>query len=216
MDKGTPFIRFELTKYTPAEAAMITKLSPPMQRDWRHKGFLDTHQRHARYDVFDIAEMSVKKLFADQGKGPSQSKEFAPEIARAVVWTAVTWSERAWAVSPSIIFDQLPEKPTMQRGNADEKLFWIAEQLFHHLHIERKVSGPHAIWWPDNTVEVGDYSQLSTALSAQGTEIDEPDPKFEGASTILPLDTLAASLVRKAPRPFVSMIVQVPDAENAS
>lgn len=197
-------LKYENELFTPSEAAAMSLLSTQQQRDWRARGFLRDHEGHARLDVFEIAEMMAMKAFADQGRGPSLTKAIAPQIAEVIVWTALIWSTRAFSISPSTAYDRLPDYGANMTSD-DEKLFWIVRDYFQQLGKVGNGS-PHAIWWPTGFLELGNYSDLSSHGSAQGTESIPGDPRFDGPALVLPLDTAAANLARRAPRPFVKIM----------
>lgn len=64
-----------LNLFRPGEAEAITGLSPAMQRDYRFRGFLRKFEGHARFNVFDLAEMYMLKRLSDSGFWPDV---FAP------------------------------------------------------------------------------------------------------------------------------------------
>lgn len=64
-----------LNLFRAGEAEAITGLSAAMQRDYRHRGFLPKFEGHARFNIFDLAEMFMLKRLSDAGFWPDV---FAP------------------------------------------------------------------------------------------------------------------------------------------
>jgi hypothetical protein len=83
--------QYTLTTFTPGEAERITGLSTTMQRDWRRRDILPTTHGHARFDVFELAEMWVLKLLTDRGIGPQAAMDVAPQCAAGIVLNALQW-----------------------------------------------------------------------------------------------------------------------------
>ena len=100
-----------LTLYTPAEAAGVTGLTQLMQRDWRFRGLLPKPERgHARFDVLQLAEMWLLKMFSDQGIGPKVTLSVAPALALRVVEQLTSWDTDVFASDVVLTLDQLDEE----------------------------------------------------------------------------------------------------------
>lgn len=77
--------------FTPSEAEVITGVSVTLQRDWRHRGFLEKGEGHARFDVFALARLAFMKALADRGVGPSETFEIAKIAAVGIVSRMAFW-----------------------------------------------------------------------------------------------------------------------------
>ena len=90
-----------LTLFPPSEVARITGLSTLAQSDWRRRGYLPPlpSTAHARFDVFDLARVSVMMALAERGIGPARSKALAPSCAARIVSYALAWPN-AWSGNP--------------------------------------------------------------------------------------------------------------------
>jgi hypothetical protein len=77
--------------FTPSEAEVITGVSVTLQRDWRHRGFLEKGEGHARFDVFALARLAFMKALADRGIGPSETHEVATIAAAGIVSRMASW-----------------------------------------------------------------------------------------------------------------------------
>lgn len=86
---------YELINFTPGKVAEATGLSVVMQNDWRKRGLLPATEGHARFDIFDVADIRVRKLLAERGLGPKESSSFGSSAKAAVVKRVLKFNE-AW------------------------------------------------------------------------------------------------------------------------
>lgn len=201
---ATTTANFRFAQFPAADVEAITGLSTSMQRDWRRRGFLPKSAKHPRHNVFGLAALYVMKLLAEHGRGPAGADVYAQALAPVIVKMALAWSERAWATAPQQILDIIGDSACGDISD-DERHARAVDLLFRELDVGAVATPPHAIWWPTGTLELGNYSELSSTRAAQGTESEEADARFDGPALVLPLDTIAANLVRRAGRPFVEL-----------
>ncbi|MCD4514153.1 hypothetical protein LQT97_23245 [Brucella pseudogrignonensis] len=80
---------FELMKFNSTQVAEATGVSAELQRNWRRYGFLKQEAGHARYDIFEIAEMWVLGAVGRFGIGPKLAKAYASDAAKYIAWWAL-------------------------------------------------------------------------------------------------------------------------------
>jgi hypothetical protein len=97
-----------LTTCTPGEAERIIDVSTAQQRDWRRRGFLPHRDGHARFDIFDLAEMWTIKLLADRGIGPQLAMDVAALCAVGMAWHALAYGD-AYDGDHNRVFEWQPE-----------------------------------------------------------------------------------------------------------
>jgi hypothetical protein len=201
MSKHEPF---SLTQFTPAEAEAITGVSTTMQRDWRRRGFLSTVDGHARFDLFDLAEMKAMHMLAFRGVGPIQSQYVRLFLGLGIAWHILceedsysgdhdltsTWS---YSTSNAMAPTQIPWN---QKGE------WLAKYFL------RERFGPITpanlfIWWANN--EHTFHYSLDLAFA---------DPKFRnsvnsGPAIIIDLAVAADLIMVSAAKPFVHVEYEI-------
>lgn len=82
-----------LALFKPAEAEAITGLSTVLQRDYRHRGFLPKFAGHARFDIFQLAEMYVLNLLSERGFWPDIFAPTAKVAADGVAFHALRFAD---------------------------------------------------------------------------------------------------------------------------
>lgn len=212
--------QFTLTTCTPGEAERVTGLSTTMQRDWRRREFIPTVTGHARFDAFDLAEMSVLKMLADRSIGPQTAKEVAPWCASGMLWFMLQWSD-AYEGDHLRTFEWLPEEDRPRRPPTDKekqsldllelsntsyvapteftwhfKADWLAKQVLRKKGLHRVVPAKFFVWWADGSH--GFYETLVAAF-----EGSSGDPKYAGPVIVLDLYALATSTLEKIGMPIV-------------
>ena len=82
-----------LTLFRAGEAEAITGLSAAMQRDYRHRGFLPKFEGHARFNIFDMAEMFMLKRLSDAGLWPDVFAPIAKIAASGLAFYALKFRD---------------------------------------------------------------------------------------------------------------------------
>ncbi|WP_238121745.1 MULTISPECIES: hypothetical protein [unclassified Xanthobacter] len=106
-----------LNLFRPAEAEAVTGLSTAMQRDYRHRGFLPSFTGHARFNVFDLAEMYALKQLSDHGFGPDTFGSSAKIVARGLVYHALKFADAYEGEAQDI------ERFCVESNTPEEKVF---------------------------------------------------------------------------------------------
>lgn len=209
-------MKFTFADFTPAEVAQITTLSTEMQRDWRKRRLMPSRSatrspedktKHNRYDVLEVAEIWIMKMFADRAIGPQVSKLFARQCAIAVVHNAlkhgaksvlfgVEWEKPAGEVG---VDGWLPSTHEEKRGllENEERQYAIAED------IARQIGWPEGrytgmfIWWPTGDAEFTSIGEWESAQSG--------DARFLGPAIVLDLYMIGDALVERVSGPLVRL-----------
>lgn len=187
-------MKIVLTLFTPADAERIAGVSVDLQRDWRRRGYLEKQEGHARFSVFDLAQMLVLKTLSERGIGPDRAKDVAETAATEVAIAALRWSD-AWDANV-----QLLRPESMNWGEFSDLLCSEAttEQLFSRT-MRPRLSVAHdakLIWWSDDSFRL--TGSIDDALSS----VSSSDPKVSGAIIIIDLAGLASRMIDAAQRPF--------------
>lgn len=209
-----------LAQFTPAEAERITGVNTALQRDWRRRGYLPSNEGQARFDVFQLARMTVLKLLADRGIGPALSHEEAEWCALAAVHSAfrdrdawdgehkqaLTWLDEYASpppVDPMIVAfveranEQGADVPVPTEGSHwGEQSLYLTRRLWRHTKQARVLPAPLFIWWAD-----GSHTFDTSFEKARGATFST-DPKVAGPIIILDLDAVGGTLVDRAGRAF--------------
>lgn len=221
-------LHLTLAEYTPAEVEAMTSLSTAMQRDWRHRGFGPKYDRHARFNIFNVAEFYFMKTLSDQGKGPTLSAPYAARAAAKIVLTGLIWRDEAWSGEGTAdIFDRIPDgsrclsswEANWLSAGFEEKIVepmnkrgWLAEQLFAALDLPYAEWGHQAIFWPTGEFELAAFeSRRFTGLGGDA-KFGKVDAKFDGPALILDIEAAAEILVDRSPRPWVDAFLVVRDS----
>jgi hypothetical protein len=159
-----------------------------MQRDWRFRGFIPkTDSGHARFQLFEIAEVLVMKMFADRTIGPMSTHKVASKCANRVVVETLLMFADAWAGSIGGMVENYENY-----NNRKE----LIQALFHQFN--RDVSyGREIVWLPTGEIYLDGWQRI--------LELDPSDLRLCGASIVLPVTGMASLLVKKAGRPLVSL-----------
>lgn len=120
-------LTFQLTEYTPAEVEKMTGLSVTMQRDWRHRGFGPQFEKHARFDIIQVAELLFMKVCSDYGKGPAMSHVHARPVAFALVKNVLTYNKATWIGDPVAVFDAIPRGTRSLTENEKGDIFMLTD-----------------------------------------------------------------------------------------
>lgn len=217
-------LRFVLNEYTPAEVERMTGLTTDSQRDWRRRGFLPRHEKHARFDIFKVAELYVMKMFVDQGKSPGLASAYASRVAASLVMTALVWREGVWGdTDPASIFDALPPGSRSrtrvesyyhqhslsyaEAPSTETKVEWVADALLGSMGVYEAPYLKQAIWWPSGEVEIAGYRDEN--FRVRDGLLDRVDPRFDGAASVIHLEGAAANLARRSRLPFVSASLEI-------
>lgn len=190
-------MKIVLSLFTPAAAERISGVSVDLQRDWRRRGYLAKQDGHARFTVFDLAQMLVLKTLSDRGIGPDRAKDVAQSAATEVAVATLRWTN-AWSDGSDA---DCP--PWSTWGEFVETL--ITEAMMEQIHsggMLPRLSVAHdakLIWWSDDSFLL--TGSIDDALSA----VASTDPKVSGAIIILDLAGLASRMIDAAQRPFASV-----------
>lgn len=172
-------------------------MSVDLQRDWRRRGYLAKQDGHARFSIFDLAQMTVLKTSSDRGIGPDRAKDVAETAATEIAIAALRWSD-AWEEATQA---QRPDGMTW--GEFAETL--VADAILEQTYSRRmmpRLSIAHdakLIWWSDNSFRL--TGSVDDALAS----VSSSDPKVSGAIIILDLAGLASRMIDAAQRPFAGI-----------
>lgn len=213
--------------FTPSEAEVITGVSVTLQRDWRHRGFLEKGEGHARFDVFALARLVIMKALADRGIGPSETSEISKVAAAGVVsWLGRYWDTwdgdfdlaLSWAkLSPSQSKEEKIEA-ILEYANlgTSQKLrqaweampddlipsHWRSRNLWMTQQFMLQFGFPlrpsrFFLWWSNGLTTFED--SLDEALGV----VTRHDDEVQSAIVILDFDGIAAAIDKRSIRPFV-------------
>lgn len=92
--------RFEPRLFTSAEVEVASGISQDMQRDWRRRQFLPSHERkHGRWHPLEVAFALTMKSLNDDGLPPARCVQAAAQAAPSVLWCALeAFDRRAWRI----------------------------------------------------------------------------------------------------------------------
>lgn len=80
---------FKLNTFSASEAEYVTGISKGMQRVWRQRGHLPAVEGHARFNIFDLAEMYALAAFTHLRLGPEFSQKFARQLGDSIAYRAL-------------------------------------------------------------------------------------------------------------------------------
>ncbi|UVI39339.1 helix-turn-helix domain-containing protein [Qipengyuania spongiae] len=219
-----------LTQFTPAEAENVTGVSTQTQRDWRRRGILAKRDEgHARYDLFDLAEMMAIKLLSDRGVPLIEAADVADWCGMGIGYRALEWhnayegdhdrTNEARGL-PNKLIEQnaamfetireaagiaevdLPENFEKQYRWSD-KGEWLAGQVYRERFKTGVIPGQLFIWWAD-----GQHT-FHQSFDAARDDMSSGDPRLAGPALVLDLHSLASTLLTKTGRALVH--VEFPD-----
>ena len=183
-----------LLNFKPAEAETITGLTAVMQRDWRERGILPAKSGHARYDVFELAEMLALKVLSDRGVGPMTAKLMSGRSARGIAFHILS-SVEAYDGRPDALLHRsapsLYPEPTWKEATGAVKAM-----LFASAGRPKDVPCRFCVLWANGNVDW--VSSLDVAYGESSS-----DPKYHGPAIVLDLQALADLMIERASRPFV-------------
>jgi hypothetical protein len=188
--------------FTPSEVANITGLSTTMQRDWRRRGFLASSEKHARFDVVEVAGIWALKILADRGIGPQISKEVASWLAYGIAYHALREIDLDDQVRKNLVarlrkktFEDIDSFITRTTRTESPWINQTPKRLARSKGQKAFIPSRFLIWWPD-----GSYEWSETVGSTILTE----ESRLGGGAVIF-LDQMAIgrALRRRAGKPLV-------------
>jgi hypothetical protein len=226
---------FEAAGFAASEAAAITGLSADRQRDLRRHGYLPTKSGHARFDLYELAEMLFIQRMMDRGVGPKVSAPLASIAATGIGWFALQAPEAFEGDHLRLI--EAGIVPPVVWGSEDEKLMdaaaarasdygqtaeWVRERCnrqareanaqarFLARYIAgmvrgRVIPGRYLILWADGT----ETFQEDVQSALDGVWMD--DPRLSGPIVVIFLEALGGDLLRRAGRPFYGVRIGEPN-----
>lgn len=162
-------------RFTPAEAEAITDVSGFVQRAWRRRGHLpQSLGGHARFELFDLAQLLTLRLFSDAGLGLEAAKEWAPELPATIIAHALR--------EPGAIEGDVSATSMIGAGT-------IASEF------SRVLCGGPLVFWADGSSEVIGRTDGAIAKASSN--------KTFGAVRVFPLESIGRELARRAGRALV-------------
>ena len=128
---------FEAVTFTPAEAEQITGVTGAVQRDWRRHGYLPSTKGHARFELHDLAELWLLKMFTDRGIGPQRAKVVSASLAHRIAYLTAQ-------VNKGINVDQNKVKlaETAMKLRTQKELSMMGLKTDLHKHHTPQVAAP--------------------------------------------------------------------------
>jgi hypothetical protein len=227
-----------MTHFSPAEAEKITVTPQHLQRMWRSRGYLPSHDGTARFDLFSLCEMLSLKLLADR-TGPLLARHIATVCGHAIAWRVLSWVDAyegetdrvgEWDPEPFARGKRIQQRnrellAQMQPGGGG--LATAAALLAEGRAIIDQEGGPgfDQLGWLRDTVirqrgiEVckqrfllwfadGKY-ELTDSLDASFNDRGSGDPRFAGAVLTLDLGALASVIIERSGRAFVCVEIPI-------
>lgn len=181
-----PFhFEYTLTEFTPGEAEKITGVSTAMQRDWRRREFLPSNKGHARFDLFDLAEMMFLQAMSDRGIGPQRSKPLAAITGRGIAFGA--------------LMCQAAYEGDLAPGSDMTRAIDAIGKTARDKDAARVISGRYLIVWADG--------KETWHVNVQKAIDDLPEKqkwkKLTGPVLVLDQWAMGAALVQRAGRPLI-------------
>jgi hypothetical protein len=217
--------------FTPSEVEKITGVSTVKQRDLRRHGFLQEVEGHARFNVYDMAELLFVQKMSVRGVGPKHAFEVSGICATGIVWHALgsvdayrgdhlTLIERGivpdvhWGDDEVALVEHMA-LAAQEYGRSPEKIRDIItkpkmvqsrqaeflQRYISHLYRGGVHPAPFFIWWADNS-EIW-AENLQDAFD----NVPDTDPKRTGPVIILSLESLGRELLEAAKQPFFEIKV---------
>lgn len=170
---------FEAVTFTPAEAEQITGVTGAVQRDWRRHGYLPSTKGHARFELHDLAELWLLKMFTDRGIGPQRAKVVSASLAHRIAYLTAQEPE-AWEGSlASVPGEGWQEKLSL-------------------LNPYRPSTPPRRwfVWLADDRTIACDHLDRALGLSSG-------DAALHGPLIVFDLDALSSALMQRIGRPVL-------------
>jgi len=217
--------------FTPSEVEKITGVSATKQRDLRRHGFLPEVEGHARFNVYDMAELLFVQKMSARGVGPKHAFEVSEICATGIVWNAlgmidaykgdhltliergivpsVVWGEEEEAMVEQVAlaaadYGKTPEfirKGLTKQGAEYQRQAGFLQRYISHQYRGGVRPAPFFIWWADNSEIWAD--NLQDAFD----DVPDADPKRTGPVIILSLESLGRELLEAAKQPFFEIKV---------
>jgi hypothetical protein len=211
------------TLFTPAEAEVITMVDVRLQREWRRHGYLPSHAKHARFDLFSLAHLTAMLLLA-QRTGPLLAKSIATDASLGIASHVLKWPDAyegdlqivgAWDVEA---FERGERIGTRTRPVRDRLLSGDGSAttlLAEAQQIVREEGGrgfDKIGWLRANILHARDVPPndrfliwwadathcFTNDLNAAFNSGVSSDPRFNGAPMVLDLDALASGVIARA------------------
>lgn len=212
-----------MTQFTPADAERIAGVGVALQRDWRRRGLLHKQDGHARFDLFDLATLTVMKLLSDRGIGPSETADVAYWAASGIAadilrdydayegdhdrtCEARGLPPRQLKPLPDNLADMLkaagvdPDDLPKHPGFDGD---WLMSQTFNYAGRPHVIPAKILVWFAN-----GEHTFHNSFDAIRSNSITS-DERFAGAVVILDLEAIATRIHSLAARAFVH--VEFPD-----
>lgn len=215
------------TTYMPMEAEEISGVSTQSQRMWRIQGHLASTGRHARFDVFSLAHLTMMGLMSPR-VGPALAKAMALQCAAGITWHALAWRD-SWDGQTSEILtweDATLSASIAERGRLGRQMLarvraegGISEETTTELlTVARSESPwqPQMNWLRNLVFESNGIAPVTSRFfiwwgdaTSEFTDAIEPamalslfDAKLHGPVMVFDLDALGTMLGERVARPF--------------
>lgn len=217
-----------LTLFTPAEVERITGVTTMTQRDWRRRSIVPKRgEGHARYNLFELAEMFAIKLLSDRGVPLEEASNVALWCGMGIGFRVLQWvdayegdhlrTNEARGIPDTRMSDSDLElvRAAAAQGGIDlpeglgeryvwgDKGDWLARQVYRQQYRTGVVPGKLFIWWANGT------HLFHESFDAARDDMVSSDPRLAGPSLVLDLESLGSVLSDRAGRAFVH--VEFPD-----
>ena len=181
--------------FTPAEAAILTGVGVVNQRDHRRhfSEWFPKGPGHARFNLFQLLQMSFVTNAAEFGIGPGTAYETGEWVAHSALQFALS--------QPECISGDLAQECTIPDATELEIREYTARRVFSEGFGRARVSAEeYAVIWGDGTDWFG--SSLDACIGS----LPDNDLRTGKPIMALHLPTFAARLVSKLFRPAVRIL----------
>jgi len=151
---------YRLATFSASEAERIAFVSPTQQRDWRRHGYLPKQLGHARFNIFDLAEMRAMAFFSEFGIGPEIAHQYSSTVGNMIAY---------WALKLRISYDTWPEN----YSESD-----IGERIFRENNRTCRAE-KYFVFWADRTITFTD--DLNSAFDRNSTPVEAVRQQFKPA-----------------------------------
>lgn len=193
------------TLYSPGEAAAASGRSVENQRNDRRAGYDAESSGHARYDLFNLARLSVRQLFADRGVGPQQSQAFLNEVAGKVCGHLIhqpqVWDGAALdrALSGLDLSGIEPDLRKLAGAIAPAEYVALARKEAG-IDSETMGIGGGIVVWPN-----GEFTIDRAIWNAYGNLLPS-DPRGRGVVQMMVFYPVSVMLAQRLPRPIYDVV----------
>jgi hypothetical protein len=222
-------ITLTLTHFSSSEAETITLTPMGLQRLWRNRGYLPSHDGTARYDLFALAELMALKLIANR-TGPLLARHIATVCGQGIAgrvlsrldgyegdhWRIGEWEPEAFARTPQLHqrgaeilanvravndIQSLAEMvaPFEDGGGLGFDTFGWLRDTILRGRGIAHMSRRFLVWFGEGRHEWTD--SLDAAFDSRGSS----EARFADLSFVLDLDALATVIQERAGRAFVGV-----------